>query len=46
MHNFAFYVGVGRKQATTKFYFSSCPCVWCLGIQLQEVSPTFEKVRG
>ena len=46
MHNFAFYGGVGRKQATTKFYFSFCTCVWCLGIQLQEGSPTFDKVSG
>ena len=42
MPNFAFYGG--RKQATTKFYFFFCTCVWCLGIQLQEGSPTFDKV--
>ena len=42
MPNFAFYGG--RKQATTKFYFSYCTWIWCLGIQLQEGSPTFDKV--
>ena len=42
--NFAFYGG--RKQATTKFYFSFCTWIWCLGIQLQEGSPTFDKVIG
>ena len=26
----------GRKQATTKFYFSFCTWIWSLGIQLQE----------
>ena len=44
MPNFAFYGG--RKQATTKFYFSYCTWIWCLGIQLQEGSPTFDKVSG
>ena len=43
MHNFAFYGG--RKQATTKFYFSYCTWIRCLGIQLQEGSPTFDNVR-
>ena len=43
MHNFAFYGG--RKQLTTKFYFSYCTWIRCLGIQLQEGSPTFDKVR-
>ena len=42
MPNFAFYRG--RKQATKKFYFSYCTWIWCLGIQLQEGSPTFDKV--
>ena len=44
MPNFAFYGG--RKQATTTFYFSFCTWIWCLGTQLQEVSPTFDKVSG
>ena len=44
MPNFTFY-GEG-KQATTKFYFSHCTWIWCLGIQLQEGSPTFDKVSG
>ena len=44
MPNFAFYGG--RKQATTKFYFSFCTWIWCLGIQLQEGSPTFDQVSG
>ena len=34
MPNFAFYGG--RKQATTKLYFSYCTWIWCLDIQLQE----------
>ena len=42
--NFASYGG--RKQATTKFYFSYCTWIWCLAIQLQEASPTFDKVSG
>ena len=42
--NFAFY-GL-CKQATTKFYFSFWTCKWSLGIQLQEDSPTFDKVIG
>ena len=44
MPNFVFY-GV-RKQATTKFCFSFCTWIWSLGIQLQEGSPTFDKVSG
>ena len=44
MPNFAFYGG--RKQAATKFYFSYCTWIWCLGNQLQEGSPTFDKVSG
>ena len=43
-YNFAFY-GV-RKQATTKFRFSFYTWIWSLGIQLQEGSPTFDKVSG
>ena len=42
--NFAFYGG--SKQATMKFNFSLCTWIWCLGIQLQEGSPTFDKVSG
>ena len=43
--NFAFYGG--RKQATTKFYFSFWAWIWPLEIQLQEGSPTIDKVsRG
>ena len=42
--NFAFYQG--RKQATMKFYFSYCTRIWCLGIQLQDGSPSFDKVSG
>ena len=38
MPNFAFYGG--RKQATTKFYFSFWAWIWSLEIQLQEGSPT------
>ena len=37
MPNFAFYGG--RKQATTKFYFSFWAWIWSLEIQLQEGSP-------
>ena len=44
MTNFLFYGG--RKQATTKFYFSFCTWIWYLGIQLQEGSPTFDKGSG
>ena len=44
MPNFPFYGG--RKQATMKFYFSHCTWIWCLGIQLQEGLPTFDKVSG
>ena len=42
--NFAFHGE--RKQATTKFYFSFCTWIWSLRIQLQESSPTFDKVGG
>ena len=44
MPNFAFYGG--RKQATTKFYFSFWAWIWSLEIQLQEGSPTIDKVSG
>ena len=44
MPNFAFYGE--RKQATTKFNFSFWTWIWSLGIQLQEGSPTFDKVSG
>ena len=44
MPNFAFYGG--RKQATTKFYFFFWAWIWSLEIQLQEGSPTFDKVSG
>ena len=44
MPNFAFYVG--RKQATTKFYFSSWAWIWSFEIQLQEGSPIIDKVSG
>ena len=43
MPNVAFYGG--RKQATTKFYFSFWAWIWSLEIQLQEGSPTFDKVK-
>ena len=33
-----------RKQGTTKRYFSFWIWIWPLGIQLQEGSPTFDKV--
>ena len=36
----------GRKQATTKFYFSHLTWIGILGIHLQEGSPTFFKVNG
>ena len=42
MPNFTFYGG--RKQATTKLYFSFWAWPWILEIQLQEGSPTFDKV--
>ena len=42
MPNFAFYRG--RKQATTKLYFSFCAWLWALEIQLQEGSPTLDVV--
>ena len=44
MPNFAFYGG--RKQPTTKFYFSFWAWIWSIEIQLQEGSPTIDKVRG
>ena len=44
MPHFAFYGG--RKQATTKFYFSFWAWIWSLEIQLQEGSPTIDKVSG
>ena len=44
MPDFTFY-GV-REQATTKFYLSLSTWTWSLGIQLQEGSPTFDKVGG
>ena len=36
----------GRKQATTKLYFCFYVWLWTLEIQLQEGSPTFDKVSG
>ena len=42
--NFAFCGGL--KQATTRFYFSFWAWLWSLEIQLQEGSPTFDKVSG
>ena len=44
MPNWAFY-GV-REQATKKFYFSFWIWIWSFRIQLQEGSPTFDKVSG
>ena len=44
MTNFAFYRG--RKQATTKLYFCFYVWLWTFEIQLQEGSPTFDKVSG
>ena len=44
MPYFAFYGG--RKQATTKFFLSFWAWLWFLEIQLQEGSPTFDKVSG
>ena len=44
MPNFAFYGG--RKQATTNFFFSFWAWIWSLEIQLQETSPTIDKVSG
>ena len=44
MPNFAFCGG--RKQATSKFYFSFCTWIWSERIQFQEGSPTFDKVSG
>ena len=44
MPNFPFYGG--RKQATTKFYFSFWAWIWSLEIQLQEGSPTIGKGSG
>ena len=40
--NSAFYGG--SKQSTTKFSFYFCTWIWSLGIQLQESSPSFDKV--
>ena len=34
----------GRKQATTKFYFSFWAWIWTLEIQLRKGSPTVDKV--
>ena len=45
MPNFVFHGG-RNKQATTKFYFSFSAWIWSLEIQLQEGSPTFDKVIG
>ena len=36
----------GRKQAKTKLYFSLWAWIWSLEIQLQEGSPTVDKVSG
>ena len=36
----------GRKQATTKFYFSFWAWLWSREIQVQEGSPTFDRVSG
>ena len=44
MPNFAFYGG--RKQATTKFYFSFWAWIWFLEIQLREGSPIIDKVSA
>ena len=44
MPNFSFYGG--RKQATTKFYFSFWAWIGPLKIQLKEGSPTIDKVSG
>ena len=44
MPSFAFYGG--RKHATTNFYFSFWAWPWSLEIQLQEGSPTFDKVSN
>ena len=44
--NAQFSVLWGRKPATTKLNFSFCTRIWSLGIQLQEGSPTYVKVRG
>ena len=41
---FAFYGR--RKQATTKLYFPFLAWIWSFEIQLQEGSPTFDKVSG
>ena len=45
MPNFAFYAG-RKRQATTKFYFSFWAWIWSFEIQLQEGSPTFERISG
>ena len=44
MPNFPFYGG--RKQATTKIYFSFWAWICSLEIQLQEGSPTIDKASG
>ena len=44
MPHFAFYGG--RKQATTKFFFSFWAWILSLEIQLQEGLPTIDKVSG
>ena len=44
MPNFTFYGE--RKQATTKFSFTFRTWIWFLGIQLQESSPTIDKVSA
>ena len=44
--NALFLIYGGRKQATTKFYFSFWAWIWSLEIQLQEGSPTIVKVSG
>ena len=46
MPNFALYGGRTCKQATTKLYFSFWAWRWSLEIQLQEGSPTIDKVSG
>ena len=43
MPNFAFYSG---RKVTTKFFSLSELEIWSLEIQLQEGSPTIDKVSG
>ena len=45
MPNLAFYAG-RKRQATTKFYFLFWAWIWFSEIQLQEGSPTFDRVSG